>query len=171
MYTFLAIIIELGAVIGTGILTFSMAKNVWQQTKQALIQDVALKALESKTGINSSAVKSLVGEKPMASDPGTAVGGIAGAVLGGAAGVGLGSYINDLVMPKNAETHRVNNNNINLTVNNNLNGVSNPDELVEAIGPSIKQVVAESLTAANEEQRWSEESTHFFHNGGTSYNS
>ena len=66
MYTFLAIIIELGAVIGTGILTFSMAKNVWQQTKQALIQDVALKALESKTGINSSAVKSLVGEKPMA---------------------------------------------------------------------------------------------------------
>jgi len=102
---------------------------------------------------------------------GTAVGGIAGAALGGAAGVGLGSYINDLVMPKNAETHRVNNNNINLTVNNNLNGVSNPDELVEAIGPSIKQVVAESLTAANEEQRWSEESTHFFHNGGTSYNS
>ena len=82
MYTFLAIIIELGAVIGTGILTFSMAKNVWQQTKQALIQDVALKALESKTGINSSAVKSLVGEKPMASDPGTAVGGIANAVAG-----------------------------------------------------------------------------------------
>ena len=82
MNLLIVILIELGAVVGTGFLTYSMISKAVGQAKQALIQDVALKALESKTGINTSAVKSLVGEKPMASDPGTAIGGIANAVAG-----------------------------------------------------------------------------------------
>ena len=82
MNLLIVILIELGAVVGTGFLTYSMISKAVGQAKQALIQDVALKALEAKTGIKTSAVKSLVGEKPMASDPGNAVGGIVNAVAG-----------------------------------------------------------------------------------------
>ena len=80
MNLLIVILIELGAVAGTGFLAYSMLSKAVGQAKQAIIQDVALKALESKTGISSNTVKSLVGEKPMASDPGTTIGGIANAV-------------------------------------------------------------------------------------------
>lgn len=82
MITIFAILIEVFAVLGTGVLTYVMAKNVWNQAKQTFIQGVAIKALESKTGIKSSTVESLVGKKPMASDPGTAIGGIANVLAG-----------------------------------------------------------------------------------------
>lgn len=82
MNLLIVILIELGAVAGTGFLAYRMISKAVGQAKQAIIQDVALKALEAKTGISSNTVKSLVGEKPMASDPGTAIGGIANAVAG-----------------------------------------------------------------------------------------
>ena len=80
MNLLIVILIEIGAVAGTGFLTFAMLSNVVNQAKNALIQEVAIKAIESKTGINASAVKSLVGQKPMASDPGAAIGGMINSV-------------------------------------------------------------------------------------------